>query len=80
MNIGYISRFDLLMQTATMYKESDSILSKEYFFKVQSVTGGSQKKRSTFAKTKIDLAKYCSCESNDAREVYIPLRSAALTI
>ena len=63
-----------VMQTATMYKENDSILGKEYFFKVQSVSGGPSKKRSTFAKTKIDLAKYCSCESNDPREVYIPLR------
>lgn len=64
------------MQTATMYKENDTILGKEYFFKVQSVSGGHNKKRNTFAKTKIDLAKYCSCESSDAREVYIPLRQA----
>ena len=63
-----------LVQTATMYKENDSILAKEYYFKVQAISGGANKKRSTFAKTKIDLAQYCTCESNEPREVYIPLR------
>jgi hypothetical protein len=63
-----------MLQTATMYKENEAIMSKEYYFKVQSISGGSNKKRSTFAKTKIDLAKYCNCDSNEAREVYIPLR------
>lgn len=62
-----------MLQTATMYKEHDTILTKEYHFKVQSVAPGSEK-RTTFAKTKIDLAKYCSCDTNEPREVFIPLQ------
>ena len=56
-----------------MYKEDDVFVSKEYLFKVQSITPGSEK-RNTFAKTKIDLAKFCSCDTSEAREVFIPLK------
>lgn len=47
---------------------------KESIFKVQTISGKHGEKRNTFAKCKIDLAQFCSCEATGSKEVVLPLR------
>lgn len=63
----------IMLQTATVYKDGEGFKPKEYYFKIQDIIGNN-KKRHTFAKCKIDLAKYCSCKSNETQDVTIPIR------
>lgn len=47
---------------------------KESVFKVQTISGKHGEKRKTFAKCKIDVAQFCSCEATGSKEVVLPLR------
>lgn len=63
------------LQTSTMYRDGTSFAQKEYSFKLQGVKReGKDEKPVTFAKTQIDLANYCSCESSGTRDLIVELR------
>jgi hypothetical protein len=71
------------MQTATMYKQQNSLLPKEYTFKVQTVRQGSNKllsssetRRKTIARAKLNLADYCTpgAAAPATAEVSLPLQ------
>eukprot|EP00884_Botryococcus_braunii_P001061 jgi/Botrbrau1/10956/Bobra.0383s0011.1 len=64
----------VLKQTATFYKDGNTFLPKESTFKVQTVRGKHGEKRDTFAKCKVDLAQFCSCEATGSKELVLPLR------
>ncbi len=49
-------------QSATMYRQDNAFLPKEYIFKVQEVRNkawGSEKRKTT-AKGRVDMSQYCS--------------------
>jgi len=71
------------MQTATMYKQDNSLLPKEYTFKVQTVRQGSNRllpssetRRKTIARAKLNLADYCTpgATAPATAEVSLPLQ------
>jgi hypothetical protein len=76
-HFSYLCDCDVL-QTSTMYRDGNDFAQKEYSFKLQGVKGeGKDEKPTTFAKTQIDLAAYCSCETSGTRELIVELRCSA---
>ncbi|KAK9903423.1 hypothetical protein WJX75_005200 [Coccomyxa subellipsoidea] len=72
---GIVHWDQVLKQTSTMYRDGNDFAQKEYSFKLQGVKGeGKDEKPTTFAKTQIDLAAYCSCETSGTRELIVELR------
>ena len=64
-----------VLQTATMSKESNKILPKEYIVKVQSVKSSDIRgKRNTFGKAIINLTEYCTLEPQAGRNVSLQLK------
>ncbi|DBA87418.1 TPA: hypothetical protein ACH3X1_004464 [Trebouxia sp. C0004] len=65
----------VLKLTATMAKDSNKILPKEYVFKVQSVKSNDIRgKRNTFGKAVINLTEYCTLEPTAGRDVSMQLK------
>lgn len=71
------------MQVATIYKHNDAYNPKEYYFKVQHVKKSSKGKdeRKTIAKTKVDLARFCTTDPDPApQEVFLQLKCVLVTL
>eukprot|EP00775_Hariotina_reticulata_P009941 gene9941-10096_t len=73
----------VMRQTATMYKQDNLLLPKEYTFKVQTVRQGSNRllsssetRRKTIARAKLNLADYCTpgAAAPATAEVALPLQ------
>ena len=73
----FLTQFYFLayVQTATMSKESNKILPKEYIIKVQSVKSSDIRgKRTTFGKAMVNLTEYCTLEPAVGRDVTVQLK------
>ncbi|KAA6414348.1 MAG: hypothetical protein FRX49_13710 [Trebouxia sp. A1-2] len=65
----------VLKLTATMAKDSNKILPKEYVLKVQSVKSSDIRgKRNTFGKAVVNLTEYCTLEPTAGRDVSVQLK------
>ena len=74
--VGVLSQHVLasLVQTATLYKDANKMLPKEYVLKVQSVKSDDIRgKRTTIGKCEINLADYCAL-GNGSSDVPVRLR------
>lgn len=63
------------MQNATIYKDGNHMVAKDFSFKIQSVSKDSKDERKTLGKVKVDMAEFCTGQVDpQPQDVFLQLK------